>query len=57
MVARLTSLRIEGLRTLADVTLSLDGLTVLVGENGTGKSTITEALELVRSLPRAVRAP
>lgn len=52
-VARLTSLRIEGLRTLADATLSLEGLTVLIGENGTGKSTIVEALELVRSLPRA----
>lgn len=52
-VARLTSLRIEGLRTLADVTLSLKGLTVLIGENGTGKSTIVEALELARSLPRA----
>lgn len=52
-VARLTSLRIAGLRTLADVTLLLDGLTVLVGENGTGKSTIVEALELVRCLARA----
>lgn len=51
-VARLASLRIEGFRTLADVTLSLDGLTVLVGENGTGKSTILEALEIVRCLPR-----
>lgn len=53
VAARLTSLRIAGLRTLADVTLSLDGLIVLVGENGTGKSSIIEALELVRWLPRA----
>ncbi len=30
------------------VCLSLDRLTVLIGENGTGKSTILEAIELLR---------
>jgi predicted ATPase len=39
---------IKGLRTLADVQLELNGLTVLIGENSTGKSSIIEALELLR---------
>lgn len=45
---RLTKIRIQGLRSLEDVTLELDGLTVLIGENGSGKSTILEAFELLR---------
>jgi len=49
-VPRITELRVEGLRTLADVRLKLDGLTVLIGENGTGKSSIIEACELFRRL-------
>jgi len=49
-VPRITELRVEGLRTLADVRLQLDGLTVLIGENGTGKSSIIEACELFRRL-------
>jgi predicted ATPase len=45
-VARLVEARIRGLRTLADVTLQLGGLTVLIGDNGAGKSSILEALRL-----------
>ncbi|MEX1368629.1 MAG: AAA family ATPase [Nannocystaceae bacterium] len=45
---RITQLRIRGLRAIDDVTLDLRGLTVLVGDNGTGKSTILEALEILR---------
>lgn len=45
---RIIQLRISGLRTIADLTLELRGLTVLVGDNGTGKSSILEALELLR---------
>lgn len=45
---RVTKIRIEGLRAIADATFELDGLTVLIGDNGTGKSTVLEALELVR---------
>lgn len=45
---RLTELRIKGMRTLADVRLELQGLTVLIGDNGTGKSSIIEACELLR---------
>lgn len=45
---RIVELRVRGMRTLADVRLKLDGLTVLIGQNGTGKSTLIEALELIR---------
>jgi predicted ATPase len=45
---RVTKIRIEGLRAVADATFDLEGLTVLIGDNGTGKSTVLEALELVR---------
>jgi predicted ATPase len=47
----ITELRIAGLRTLADVRLSLRDLTVLIGANGTGKSSIIEACELLRKAP------
>ena len=47
----ITELRIQGLRTLADVRLSLRELTVLIGANGTGKSSIIEACELLRKAP------
>lgn len=46
---RITRVRVEGMRTLADVTLDLSGgLTVLIGENGSGKSSLLEALEILR---------
>lgn len=44
----ITELRIEGLRTIEKLRLSLDGLTVLIGDNGTGKSSILEACEILR---------
>lgn len=50
MTARITQLRIAGLRTLADVTLPLEGLTVLIGNNGSGKSSLIEGIELLRKL-------
>jgi predicted ATPase len=43
----ITELRIEGLRTIERVRLRLDGLTVLIGENGSGKSSIIEACEIL----------
>lgn len=49
MSARLVEMmRIRGLRTLADVTLPLRGLTVLIGDNGSGKSSILEAFRIAR---------
>jgi predicted ATPase len=48
MADRITEIRIEGLRSIERLSLKLDGLTVLIGENGSGKSTILEACELLR---------
>lgn len=48
MQDRITELRIEGLRTIEQATLPLDGLTVLIGANGSGKSSILEACEILR---------
>lgn len=48
MTDRITKLRIRGLRAIEGIELDLEGLTVLIGENGTGKSSIIEALEILR---------
>jgi len=45
---RITAIHVSGMRTLADVKLELGGLTVLIGENGSGKSSLVEACELLR---------
>lgn len=45
---RITHLKIEGMRCVADLRLELGRFTVLIGENGSGKSTIVEAVELLR---------
>ncbi len=50
---RLASVRFAGVRTLADVELALGPMTVLVGENGSGKSTILECFELLRRTSQA----
>jgi putative ATP-dependent endonuclease of OLD family len=42
---RLLSVRIENYRCLEDVTVHLDDLTVLVGANGSGKSTVLRGLD------------
>lgn len=47
-IDRVTQLRVHGLRTIDRMSLDLKGLTVLIGENGTGKSSILEAMELLR---------
>jgi predicted ATPase len=44
----ITELRIEGLRTIEKIRLGLGGLTVLIGDNGSGKSSILEACEILR---------
>lgn len=43
-IDRVTQLRVHGLRTIDRMSLDLKGLTVLIGENGTGKSSILEAM-------------
>lgn len=45
---RVTEIRVEGLRALGRISLRLSGLTVLIGENGTGKSSVIEACEILR---------
>ncbi len=48
---RITRLEIRGMRAIADLTLdTLDtrGLTVLLGENGSGKSSVIEALAILK---------
>ena len=45
---RLTHLSIGGMRYIDQIKLDLGAFTVLIGENGAGKSTIVEALELLR---------
>lgn len=38
--------RIQNFRSILDMTVKLDGLTILIGTNGTGKTTVLEALGL-----------
>jgi predicted ATPase len=52
---RIAQLQIEGMRCVAHLDLELGPFTVLIGENGSGKSTIVEALELLRKA--AVESP
>jgi predicted ATPase len=51
---RITQLRIAGMRTIKDLVLDLRGLTVLIGDNGTGKSSVLEAAELLRQAGKPV---
>lgn len=44
---RITAIRVKGLRSLADVELTLSDLTVLIGANGAGKSSLVEVCELL----------
>ncbi len=45
---RITRLRISNVRAIEHLDLEISPFTVLIGENGSGKSTIVEALELLR---------
>jgi len=44
---KLVEIKIENFRGIRTVHLPLDGLTVLIGENNSGKSTVLEAIRLV----------
>jgi predicted ATPase len=52
---RITQLSIAGMRCIDVLKLDLGPFTVLIGENGAGKSTIVEAAELLRKA--AIEAP
>jgi len=47
---RVTEVWVRGLRSLADVHLPLRGLSVLIGENGAGKSSLVETFEILRKV-------
>ncbi len=44
---KLQEIKIENFRGIRSLHMPLDGLTVLIGENNTGKSTLLEAIQLV----------
>lgn len=48
---RVTHLFIENFRTIKQLDLEFGPMTVLIGDNGVGKSTILEALEILRRVP------
>ena len=50
---RIRSMRVRNLRAVKDCTLTLGGLTALVGANGTGKSTFLHALGLFQGTESA----
>lgn len=52
---KLTDVRIENFRGIRSLHLPLDDLTVLIGENNTGKSTVLEAIRLVLTRGFGVR--
>lgn len=46
---KVTSARFRNYRCLVDVSLDLDDITVLIGENNTGKTAVLDAFKLVTS--------
>lgn len=47
---RIVGLKISNVRTIKALEMSIDPVNVLIGENGAGKSTIIEVLELLRTM-------
>lgn len=47
---RIVRVRFSGLRTAADVQLDCEPMTVLIGPNGVGKSTLIEGLEILHKI-------
>ncbi len=48
----ITKLTIEGFKAIREATLELDEFTLLIGRNGSGKSSVLEALEWLRDAAR-----
>src|SRR5438067_2413221 len=46
--AMIKQIRIQNFRSLVDVTVDLDPLTVLIGRSGTGKSNFVQAIRFLR---------
>jgi predicted ATPase len=51
-VLRLDTLRVKGFRSLADATVKLSPLQVVIGPNGVGKSNVLSALRLLQAIAR-----
>lgn len=52
MSDRILAIKLRGLRCFDEIELPMNGLTVLIGKNGSGKSTVIEGLELLRKASR-----
>lgn len=57
MIPRLTRLRVAGFRSLRDVTVDLGPTTVLIGPNGSGRSNLLGALDLLQHVSRGALQP
>ena len=55
--SRFTEVSIRGFRRLHDVRLTLPPLSVMIGANGTGKTSILDALALLASSAQARLSP
>src|SRR5580704_436854 len=49
-MSMIKQIRIQNFRSLVDVTVDLDPLTVLIGRSGTGKSNFVQAIRFLRDL-------
>lgn len=50
---RITRIDLTNVRTYGKASIDLRGLTVLIGDNGVGKSTLIEVCEILRRMPRS----
>ncbi len=50
MADRIARIEIKGLRSIEQLTLDLDGLCVLIGEAGSGKSSVVEAFAILQGI-------
>ena len=51
---RIRRIYVSGMRVIDELSLDLQGLTVLIGDNGTGKSTLLDAVELLRQVANPI---